>query len=107
MKLSGGRHDLDLADDVDNGVTAQYLSCYCKWKRGQNIIYTQYILRESDQALNVVKRVRYLGMIYVMMTMSSWHVNFTCMDDVKMALFRASCTHYTQPTCGTVIVKQT
>lgn len=32
MELSGGRHDLDLADYVDNGVTTQYLSSDLKWK---------------------------------------------------------------------------
>lgn len=32
MKLSGSRHNLDLTDYVDNGVTTQYLSSDFKWK---------------------------------------------------------------------------
>lgn len=30
MKLSSGGHDLDLTDDVDDGVAAQHLSCDCE-----------------------------------------------------------------------------
>lgn len=33
MQLSGGRHDLDVADDVDNGVATQHLSSDCKHMR--------------------------------------------------------------------------
>lgn len=35
MELSGGGHNLDLINDVHNGITAQYLSCNCKQKKGQ------------------------------------------------------------------------
>lgn len=41
MELSGGRHYLDLTDDVDNGVTPQYKSCNCKLNGG-GALYTTY-----------------------------------------------------------------
>ena len=55
MKLSGGRHDLDLADDVDDGVTAQYLSCHCERKRGQNIMYAVHTQRMRAGVDNIFR----------------------------------------------------
>lgn len=31
MQLSGGRDDLDLTDDVNDGVAAEHLSRDCQW----------------------------------------------------------------------------
>lgn len=44
MELSGGRHYLDLTDDVDNGVTPQYKSCNCKLNGGGHYIQRITIL---------------------------------------------------------------
>lgn len=41
MKLSGGGHDLDLTDDVDDGVATQHLSRDCKNRT--NHFHNQYV----------------------------------------------------------------